>query len=82
MRFLSAHIHARNTDSIRDNASVEENQHRLNANMKCSIDGNIGRIPYVGTGESEVLPLNQVLAGVKGLVPMLHKKNLGGPVCQ
>lgn len=50
--------------------------------MKCTIDGNVARIPYVGTGDSKVLPLAQVLAGVQGLVPMMHKKNPGGSVRQ
>lgn len=62
--------------------SVQENKHRLNANMKCSVDGSIARIPYVGTGESEVLPLDQVLLKVKQLVPMMHEKADGGSVCQ
>lgn len=71
-----------NADATFAPSSVQENEHRLNSNMKCSIDGSTARIPYVGTCESEVLPLNQVLSEVKKLVPAMHEKSQGGSVCQ
>ena len=79
---LSAATHGAIPTQCLISASIAENQHRLNSNMKCSIDGNTARIPYVGTGDTKVLPLAQVLAGVQGLVSMLHKKNPRGSVCQ
>jgi hypothetical protein len=62
--------------------SVEENEHRLNTCMKCSIKGKITRLPYVGTGDSEKLPWKQVLSKVEQLIPMMQAKSNGGSLCE
>lgn len=50
--------------------------------MKCSIEGKITRLPYVGTGDSEVLPWKQVLSKVEALMPMMQSRTNGGPLCK
>ncbi|KAI5454149.1 hypothetical protein NCC49_004215 [Naganishia albida] len=57
---------------------VKENEHRLNTSMKCSIDGKITRMPYVGTGDNETLPWKQVLSKVEQLIPMVQSRANGG----
>lgn len=50
--------------------------------MKCSIGGKITRLPYVGTGDSEVLPWKQVLSKVEALIPMMQSRSNGGSLCK
>ena len=50
--------------------------------MKCSIEGKITRLPYVGTGDSEVLPWKQVLSKAEALMPMMQSRTNGGPLCK
>lgn len=64
------------------NTSVKENEHRLNTTMKCSIDGKITRMPYVGTGDNETLPWKQVLSKVEQLIPMMQSRANGGSLCE